>query len=188
MKNYLAIMLFLMISACALLPDKSKTPEAPATVGQPQARPQAGIEAKQLAAEQEADALAEIVFERGKSVLSLNEAARLKSVEERLSKSPYSGRIVIAAWADQSAPGAERKSLDQAAVQLAKARGDVLQKRFLKMGARDIEFHNMAERPTGLAKFLSAEDARIKKSLEGARPSRAVVLLIQGSKKKAGEN
>ena len=56
------------------------------------------------------------------------------------------------------------------------------------MGARDIEFHNMAERPTGLAKFLSAEDARIKKSLEGARPSRAVVLLIQGSKKKAGEN
>ena len=168
---------WLLLSGCALLPDKDKTPQAAAKVGEPTARPQAGIEAKQLAAEQEADAFTEVQFAKGKSELAAGEAARLKKLVRKLDEN--ADHLVIAAWADQSAPASDGKALPDKARKLADARGDVVQKFLKENGAKDVavEFHNMAKPPTAFAKFLSTADARVKKSLEGAKPSRVVVLL-----------
>lgn len=172
------LLTLLLTSACALLPDKSKTPEAPEKVGDPRARPQAGIEAKQLAAEREADALAEIVFAKGASRLTPQEAARLSALTKRLAQKNKAERVVVAAWADQSLPGEQGKPLSEASVKLAEARGEAIRVYLEKSGAKDVEFHNMAKKPTSFAKFIGADDARIKKSLEGSRPSKAIVLVI----------
>ncbi len=104
---------------------------------------------------------------------------RLKPIEALLAQRRHAERVIIAAWADQAAPGEGKKPLSTNAVRLAQARGEALRERLEKMGAKDIELHNMAKKPTKFAKFISSEDARIKKSLEGARSSRAVIMLIQ---------
>ncbi len=99
MKRFLVLLPIL--TACALLPDKDKTPEAPAKVGEPQARPQASIEAKQVAAEREAEEVAEVYFNQGQFSLPKSEIARLKKIEARLKENRASERFIIAAWADK---------------------------------------------------------------------------------------
>ncbi len=177
----IAAALFPMLTACALLPDKDKTPEAPEKVGDPQARPQASIETKQLAAEQEADAVAEVIFPKGKAELNEGERGRLKRVTARLGDDKKIDRIIVAAWADKSLPGEEKKALPENAKKLAEERGKSVRSFLEENGGKDvkIEFHNMAEKPGTFAKFISSADARVKKSLEGAKPSKAIVLLIE---------
>jgi outer membrane protein OmpA-like peptidoglycan-associated protein len=169
------------LGACALLPDKDKTPQAAEKVGEPQARPQASIEAKQLAAEQEAEVVAEVVFPRGKAGLSAGERARLQKIERKLGDKKKVDRLLVAAWADKALPGDEGKELPDRARKLAEERGKAVREFLAKNGAEgvDMDFHNMAEKPGAVSKFIGAEDARVKKSLEGARPSKAIVLLIK---------
>lgn len=168
-------------SACALLPDKDKTPQAAEKVGEPQARPQASIEAKQLAAEQEARATTEIKFKLGSDALEPGEQSRLIRLSRELVGDTKVNTILIAAWADESLPGANADDLSREARELAKSRGETVRKFLNQRGQDDIEveFHNMAEKPRLFDKFVGSADARVKKSLEGAKPSRAIVLLIE---------
>ncbi len=175
-----AAALLLLNGACALLPDKDKTPQAAERVGDPQARPQASIETKQLAAEKEAELTAEVIFKKGQATLSAAERARLADIMKRLKDKDKVGRVIVAAWADQALPGENAEPLPQAARDLAEARGKSLRDLLETQGGKNLalEFHNMAEKPGVFAKFISSVDARIKKSLEGARPSKAIVLLL----------
>lgn len=176
-----AAALFPLLTACAFLHNKDKTPEAAEKVGEPQSRPQASIETKQLAAEQEAEAVAEVMFPKGKAELNGGERARLKRIAARLGNAEKIDRLIVAAWADKALPGEEKKALPENAKNLAEERGKSVRSFLEENGGKDvkIEFHNMAEKPGAFAKFISSADARVKKSLEGAKPSKAIVLLIE---------
>jgi|GEM_PF-5680383 len=174
------ILPLLLCMACGLLPNKDKTPQAAEKVGDSQARPQASIETKQLAAEKEAETLAEVAFIKGRADFGKAERDRLERVIRKL-KEKNVDRVIVAAWSDRTLPGEDGKNLTARDKDLAEKRGEFVRELLRQRGGEKIkiDFHNMAEKPGAISKFLGSEEARIKKSLEGARPSKAIVLVIE---------
>lgn len=171
----------------------SSTPEEVGNVakGEPKPTTVASIEAKQVAAEQEAAYVVEIEFP-GKSA-KIGPAAKDK-VEALYKTVPEPERLKAAkiiSWGDREYPTTEQKKLSEGDIDLAKKRGEAVQRILKERNAKlEIDLYNMAQRPGAFSKLIGREEARIKESLERAvgdssqaKARKTIVLLVLDEKK-----
>jgi len=185
MKPYLALPLAILAISC------SSTPKEVATQTPPYV-PQTSIEAKQVAAEQEAPFVTEVTFKKGSSELTTDAKQRLETLLKRVQGDQSIEEVKVITWADEEYPAASKKSLSKGQKEVAEDRNKEL-KRYLndKDSKMKVSAYNMAERPSAFTNFLGTSDARIKKSLETAgipttesqnkataKASKAIVMLI----------
>jgi hypothetical protein len=181
--------LFTLLMGCSSKPiEPSKSPPSP-SVG-------ASIEAKQVAAEQEATFVTEISFKKGNSRLSDSMKMKLQALIGDAARVGNIKAVHTISWADEEYPSSNAKKLSQKGQDLAKSRNEELEKFFETMPVKmKVIAHSMAERP-GIFKDLWGDDeVRIKKSLEAAgipttdtavkvpsKASKAIVFVILKSK------
>lgn len=127
------------------------------------------IEAKQLAAENEASYVTELVFRKGKNQLSPDAHTQLSKVLDQARAHGQIQDVKVITWADAEYPSANTKALSAGQVKLATRRNDEI-KRFIKNLDRavNVTTYNMAERPGAVSELFGTSNAHIKKSLEVA--------------------
>ncbi len=158
--------------------------------------PDAGssIEAKQVAAEEEATFVTEINFAKTKTNLTVEDKSKLKKIFEQATSKGQIEDIKSVAWADSEYPSVHTKKLSQSQVVLAKNRNLAIQVYFNSLNqstAKKFSAYNMAERPDAVSALVGTPNARIKKSLEvagipntdtsvknPAKASKAIVMII----------
>ncbi|MEZ0391507.1 MAG: hypothetical protein ACAH59_04780 [Pseudobdellovibrionaceae bacterium] len=156
--------LAIAISAC------SSKPAAVDNQSMGEAKPtEASMEAKQVAAEQEAAFVTEISFAKGSSTLGKEAKSKLSKLFDKVSEGQDIQSAKVITWADENYPSDSKKSLSQSQQDLVKKRNDAI-KDFISKEDKDLDldFFNMAERPGSASEFFGLPDARIKKSLEDA--------------------
>ncbi|OYZ21198.1 MAG: hypothetical protein B7Y39_09680 [Bdellovibrio sp. 28-41-41] len=189
----LATLLILMISAC------SNKPTAVDNISKGDAKPTntASIEAKQIAAEEEAHAVTELKFKKGSSELSVDSKTKLKKLLSNISKERKVDEIKLITWSDEEYPSEDQDELLEGQQILVRQRNARI-KNFIRDQRKvetDIEMVSMAERSGKLSELWGDADARMKKSLEAAgipntddkekgtaKASRSIVMLILESK------
>jgi hypothetical protein len=188
----------LALSAIVSCSNKPKEVENIAP-GAPPANTSASIEAKQLAAEEEAHAVAEIIFKKGSSNLNADAQKKLKDIiKSSTTGSRKVDEIKLITWSDEEYPDEEKGELSQGQQILVRQRNARL-KNFIKKLNQDLEVDaiSMAERPKRIAELWGEGDARMKKSLESAgisstenpskgttKASRSIVLILLEPAKK----
>lgn len=184
------------LSACASSDKKSESKkEAVAPIAAKKA-PDAGssIEAKEIAAEEQATFVTEIQFPKTKVELSTDDKAKLKKIYEQAKVRGQVADIKSVAWADSEYPSVHTKKLSKAQISLAQHRNNSIESYFKSLNeATGSKFsgYNMAERPDAVSALLGTANARIKKSLEVAgipntdtsiknpsKASKAIVMII----------
>ncbi len=173
----------------------SQKPKAVDNVSQGDPKPtnSASIEAKQLAAEEEAHAVVEIVFKKGSSELSPDSKKKIKNLLSKIGKTQKVDEIKLITWSDEEYPSPDQAELSQGQQILVRQRNARI-KNFIREQKKeelDIELVSMAERSGKLADLWGDADARLKKSLEAAgipnsedpkkgtpKASRSIVMLI----------
>lgn len=137
--------------------------------GEPKSTTVASIEAKQVAAEQEAPFVVEVEFDKRSDKLSQSARAKMQTLLKSMAAPGRLKGVKIVAWGDEEYPSESKKKLSKEQSDLAKRRGDSIES-FLKEKNGNIEFQhfNMAKRPGKVSDFFGTEDARIKESLERA--------------------
>lgn len=149
------------------------------------------IEAKQVAAEQNAAFVTEFAFPKGKSALT---PAAKTQLEEVVAKAQSAGKIKeikVISWGDAEYPSVHTKKLSRAEVKLVKDRNKSVENFVKHHEDTSVNSYSMAERPGTLAEIFSSSDAKIKKSLEvagipttdtavkvPAKSSRSIVVVI----------
>lgn len=121
----------------------------------------------QAALAAEASFFTEIEFKPGST--DLTEASR-KAIQNVLSESAKVGEIddvKILAWSDEELPSEKRKTLPQAARNLAEKRGDVISDYIdtLSFKVDDVDTYNMAKRSNFLQRWMKTDDARFKSAM-----------------------
>ncbi|MBL7545215.1 MAG: hypothetical protein JNL11_15460 [Bdellovibrionaceae bacterium] len=160
--------------------------------GQPPPTNTASIEAKQLAAEEEAYAVTEISFKKGSSLLNVESRDKLENLLNGVESKQKIDKIKVLTWADEEYPDIEQEALSQGQQILVRQRNSKI-RNFLRTQKKDldIEMVSMAERPGILAELWGSSNARMKKSLEAAgisilgkqdkgspKASKAIIMLI----------
>jgi hypothetical protein len=159
-KKLIPLLSLTFLSACSSAP-KENIPlsRAPSSAS--------SIEAKQLAAQIDADEVAEIEFAEESSELSRVSALQLKKgLERALSHGPIE-RIAVVSWGDEEYPSVHAPELSKEQRILADARNSVI-KNFLQEYDEKplIRVYSMAERPGTIDEFIGNRESKIKKSLE----------------------
>lgn len=185
----IAASLFALSMGCSSKPvEPSNSPPSP-SVG-------ASIEAKQVAAEQEATFVTEISFKKGASRLSDSMKMKLQVMIGNAERSGNIEAVHTISWADEEYPSSNTKKLSQKERDLVKNRNEELEKFFKTMPVKmKVIGHSMAERPGVFKDLWGDDDVRIKKSLETAgipttdtavkvpsKASKAIVFAILKSK------
>lgn len=181
-----ALTVALLATAC------SSTPEQVGNVahGEPKPTTVASIEAKQVAAEQEAAYVVEVLFAKNSAKVSPEAAAKIEAMFKNVPDQKRVKGVKIISWADDEYPSTGDKKLSSTQVDLAKERLESVQ-RIVKDRHAGLQFElvNMAKRPGPFSKLVGTEDARIKESLERAGVSttedkaaskarKAIILLV----------
>jgi len=165
------ITLALALSACASSEMKSieqnTTPQVEASTGHPATGN--SLQTKFVAAEQGANATAELTFKKASAKLPKDAAGKLrKAMKEAAAKGRVS-EIKIITWADQEYPSTFKGELPEGDRSLAAARGEAVAKLLAQTaGSAQVEKISMAERPGALGNFFKTSDFRVKRSLERA--------------------
>lgn len=164
MKNIYLILPFLLF-ACSNQPKVVETPPP----DQISPNTTASMEAKQLAAEEQAHAVTEISFKRGSSKLTIESQNKLKDLMKRAGKNQKIDEVRLITWGDEEYPDEHVENLSQGQQILVRQRNARI-KNYLKTLKKDIDIEliSMAERPGKLAELWGESDARMKKSLESA--------------------
>ena len=162
--------LFVPIFALALTACSS-TPKEVGNVarGEPKPTTTASIEAKQVAAEQEAAFVVEIEFSAKSAKLGAAARAKVDALYKTVATPDRLKSVKVISWADDEYPSKRERKLKREEMDLAKRRGEAVQN-YLKSrnGKLEFELYNMAQRPGTFSEFVGSADARIKNSLERA--------------------
>lgn len=169
-KGCLLLSVAVVLTHCAhqeSAPITDTTPSASVKKNPAPAAP--SIEAKQLAAENEASYVTELTFRKGKNQLSPDAHTQLSQVLDQARAHGQIQDVKVISWADSEYPSANSRALSAGQRKLATRRNDEI-KRFLKNMDRDVNVttYNMAERPGAVSELFSTSNAHIKKSLEVA--------------------
>lgn len=194
-RRTLLVPALLALAACSSTPTDVKN----TAHGEQKPASQASIEAKQVAAEQEAPYVTEISFKKGSKDLTKASQEKIEALMKRASQDKEVKTVKVVSWADQEYPGDEKKTLPKDQKELAKNRNEEI-KNFLERAKSDlkVETYSMAERPSALNDFLGTDGARIKESLEKtgiattdkqnamttSKASKAMVMLVLKDEKK----
>lgn len=156
----IASLLALAVSACA---QNEKQP----TTSKNKPLPDPSMEAKQLAADEQAPWVAELTFDKGKSDLKKVSQKQLSHLVHEVQTKGSDVEIKIVSWADEEYPSVHTKKLNTDQVELAIHRGQSVKKYLENQGiTKDITNYNMAERPGTMSELFSTSNARIKRALE----------------------
>jgi outer membrane protein OmpA-like peptidoglycan-associated protein len=187
-QNLILAMALMGLAACSSKPADIKNAEDKAHPNVPQT----SIEAKQVAAEQEAPYVTEVTFKKGSAELTPEAKQRLEAMFQRIHQAHSVDEIKVVTWADEEYPSTSTKSLSKKEKDIAENRNKEL-KKYLSNKDSDMKVstYNMAERPNAFEDFLGTTDTRIKKSLESAgipttdskgkktaKASKSIVMLI----------
>ncbi len=168
----LSLALASMLAACAHTKSKeelAKHPEEAPPKTAVEKPVESSIEAKQVAAEEEASYVTEFTFSKGKNTLTADAQARLTKILAEARKHGEIEDIKVITWADAEYPSVHAHALSKKQVNLATRRNDEVKRFFKKMDKGiTVSTYNMAERPRMLSDFLGTPNARVKKSLEVA--------------------
>lgn len=149
----------------------SKSPQKVTSKDKKTEQPQetVSMESKLLANEQESNFVTEIEFNRQKANISGKDRDQLKELHNKALKKGNIEEIKVISWGDQEYPSVHEKRLSEEQEKLVDKRNTTL-KNYLKTieNEAEVETISMASRPSTLDKWLSSDDARIKKSLETA--------------------
>lgn len=149
----------------------SKSPQKVTSKDKKSEQPQESVsmESKLLANEQESNFVTEIEFNRQKANISGKDRDQLKELHNKALKKGDIEEIKVISWGDQEYPSVHEKKLSEEQEKLVEKRNTTL-KNYLKTieNEAEVETISMASRPSTLDKWLSSDDARIKKSLETA--------------------
>ncbi len=137
--------------------------------GEPKSTTVASIEAKQVAAEQQAPFVVEVEFNKRSNALGPSARARVHALLKSMPAPERLKSVKIVAWGDEEYPSASKRKLSQEQTDLAKRRGESIEN-FLKEKNTElkVQHYNMAKRPGKISDFFGTDDARIKESLERA--------------------
>ncbi|CAN5653586.1 hypothetical protein BH10BDE1_BH10BDE1_26550 [soil metagenome] len=163
--QFISLATLLLLTACA------STPEKVGNVAHGEAKPTtvASIEAKQVAAEQQAAYVVEVEFAHKSSSLSVEAKKKMAAFYENIAE-PMNLKVAkVISWSDEEYPAKSSSRLNQKQIGLAKQRAENIET-FLKAKNSGLQFelYNMAKRAGSFAEFVGGADARIKDSLERA--------------------
>jgi hypothetical protein len=196
-KLLMSSLLATSLVACSSSGKKTEA-ENPKEAGLPVSKksaPDAGasIEAKQLAAQQQAPFVTELNFEKGESHLSHEAKARVTKILKQAGEKGQIEQVKLISWADNEYPSVHTKVLPEKEKNLADSRNREIESFIASKGETTpvIEKFNMAERPGALAEMVGTENARLKGTLEKAgipntdtsvkspsKASKAIVMVI----------
>jgi hypothetical protein len=163
-----ALSLTFLISNCAG-PKPEPEPQSPASTVHSDTTPHTSVEAKGVAAEQNAAGAVEITFAKQSAKLSKVAKSDLMKFLDSTRSAPPIEEIKTIAWGDAEYPAPSIKKLSETDVKLAEARNKAIQDFFKNQGVRSkITTYEMTKRPATVNEWLNTSDARIKKSLEAA--------------------
>lgn len=194
MKNMFPSLAWPVLVLTSFLVGCSSTPKDVGNAAQGEGKPAntASIEAKQLAAEQEAAYVVEIEFKAKSSKLGHGAREKIDALYKTVSRPERLKGAKIISWADDEYPSKKERKLSYNSTELAKKRGEAVQN-FLNKRSPNMEFelYNMAKRPGTFSEFVGSADARIKDSLERAgisttaekatpKARKTIVMLLMG--------
>lgn len=159
------------LAACASSETKSveqtETTKAEPSTGHPTTGN--SLQTKFVAAEQDADASAELKFAAGSSRLPKETNKQLATAIREARARGRITEVKVIAWADQEYPSTYKDALPTKQQQLAEARAEAVRKALAKrVKNAEVEKISMAERPGAFEDFFKTSDFRIKRSLERA--------------------
>lgn len=178
---------FFILVSCSHSEKKSEVASSQITP-----RPEASVEAKQVAAQEQAPVVAEMSFEKGKANLLKTNQNLLIQTLQRAQKSGKIEAVEIVAWADMEYPSVHTKKLPTQQRTLAADRLKTLKDFILQNEpGTTIREYDMSQRPTPLGSVFATSDARVKRALEvsgipntdssvkvPSKASKAMVLMI----------
>lgn len=126
------------------------------------------IEAKQVAAEQNAAFVTEFSFPKGKSGLTPTAKTQLEEVVAKAKQAGKIQEVKVISWGDAEYPSVHTKKLSKAEINLVKNRNKSVENFVKHHQDAAIKTYSMAERPNTFGEIFSSSDAKIKKSLEVA--------------------
>ncbi len=123
---------------------------------------------KNAASEMNAQEYLEIEFPPGSALLSENAKVKLASLVELAQRDGNIENIMVFSWADADYPSKNRKTLPRAQRRLAELRSLAISE-FLRSEKNIMtENHNMAMRPSLLARWFNSRDQKVKESFLAA--------------------
>jgi hypothetical protein len=144
--------------------DRADRDDAAATARKP-----TSIEAKQVAAEEEAPYVTEFAFKKNDASLTPAARAKLAKLYKNAKAKGEIEDVRVITWADEEFPSVHTKTLPKAQQDLVDRRNAEIENYLESLDKdTDVKTYSMAKRPGLLADLLSTTDARIKKSLEVA--------------------
>lgn len=170
MKTLLAGLLALsLLGGCSTKPPKdpgkASPPKSPKIVG---ASDESGVsfEAKQLANEMESNYVTEIRFKKGSAELTKAAKTSLSTVMNQAKKEGFLKKAKLITWADKEMPTKKKMELSDDEITLARKRNEALE-HFIESREKKIHIDaiSMAERSSGLRKYIPDERVRIQESL-----------------------
>lgn len=158
--------LFMVLVGCSSTPNEA---EIIAPAPKKSNTETVGIEATQVAAEQNAEFFTEINFSKKQKNLSKANQGKIRRLLSDATKKGEVDEIKVISWADKEYPSAETKKLSEDERQIADDRNGAI-KSFIANLNKDIKVkaYSMAERASALKEFVGSSEARVKKSLEVA--------------------
>lgn len=160
-KSILPLVLVVGMSACSSAPPVSDAAVVEAETGESLAN--------RAAREAEATYFVDVEFQKGSNQLTEQSRAAISSLLNRARAEGQVEDVKVLAWSDEEFPSSSRKKLSENQRKLADLRTRAIENHIhaLKYGIQ-VELHNMAKRPSTVARWFNTADARFKRSLLAA--------------------
>jgi hypothetical protein len=150
------------------------------------------IEAKQIAAAEQAPYVTEVKFHKGAHEVTKPTRKAIQKLIEDAQAHGTIEDVKVISWADEEYPSVHAKKLASGQVKLADQRAGEIKAYIHSLDSKtSVDTYNMAKRPAALSELFSTGDARIKKALEvsgipntdtsvkaPAKASKSIVLVI----------
>jgi hypothetical protein len=168
-KAWSTILLFCTVLVSCAHEDKKDEPKLGEPTQNAVVKGVPSIEAKQVAAEEQAAFVVEVKFAKNQHKLPAAAKLKIKKLVQQANSAGKLSRVQVAVWADQEYPSVHTKALSSDQVELVKRRGQEVSSVIEAVEKdADPEVHNMAERPGMWGELVSNAGARLKKAFEVA--------------------
>lgn len=121
------------------------------------------------AREVEAPYFVEVEFQKGSTQLTEQSRSAITSLLNRARAEGHVKDVKVLSWADQEYPTSGQKKLAGAQRRLADSRNRSIRGYVDSLNYNvDVDIHNMAERPSAVARWFNTSDARFKRAMVAA--------------------
>jgi hypothetical protein len=166
LKLSLTLTLLYALNACV---SKTPPPDSPASTAPAPTAVQSSVEAKEVAAQENAAFVVEVEFPRTHAALTKKATDQLDQFLAKVHKAGKIAEFKVVSWGDVEYPSPATKKLSKSEQRLADHRNKSVQV-FLQAQAHDtkVSAYNMTTRPNVFQDWLNTADAEVKKAFEVA--------------------